>query len=601
MFNNPDEESGDNEIDNEEDCSDSIDDNEYLYDTDTDNDDENVESQIAGIQCLDVDTHYVDDADFADNTMESDNIWKDDVCDIFNEDPYDENLVCHPCDSNRSVTDSVVTDVNTSGPSFASHMSSLTASTSTSSSKPQGASKCDFKNCNCLYRTEDLGCCNVCRLFTTKFDKSVCKCYYCGAASQKRLSIDKKAEDDEVLRRLNLEYHEFSSLRGQKAYNHIKDRLGECIIRSNRSDYFRYDFRVGRENLNSDVRCCRSGFLKFYQTSKGTVENMIRELKSRKFEKTKRFSENKKYTNKEIDMMVSEMCTKYEIFLPEEMNTNIRTRKGNLWEITKAWLDKFIEFEAEPQPNRRGERHLHKGGLTKKVIWEHKYIPAMKKMGSPYAVKYSSFTYIWRRCYPNVKSRKFLAVPSKCVECALIDYEYEHVKSDQGKRELELLCLAHSAKYKGQRAWYHATRLSCIESNTGIESMKKISGIADGCSQSHTAIPHYGSAGCGSIAKSFDTHLQGVMIHGKSFTLYRSFGNVGKGVNVAIHSWLLELEKVVNEKGALPDTVYMQVDGGPENANATMIGLAELLVHRGVTKRVYITRLPPGHTHEVEY
>ena len=48
----------------------------------------------------------------------------------------------------------------------------------------------------------------------------------------------------------------------------------------------------------------------------------------------------------------------------------------------------------------------------------------------------------------------------------------------------------------------------------------------------------------------------------------------------------------------LPETVYHQFDGGSENANASTVCIAELLVHRGLCRRVVLTRLPVGHTHE---
>jgi hypothetical protein len=43
----------------------------------------------------------------------------------------------------------------------------------------------------------------------------------------------------------------------------------------------------------------------------------------------------------------------------------------------------------------------------------------------------------------------------------------------------------------------------------------------------------------------------------------------------------------------------LQIDGGSENANASTLALAEYLVYRRLTRKVVITRLPPGHTHEV--
>jgi hypothetical protein len=59
----------------------------------------------------------------------------------------------------------------------------------------------------------------------------------------------------------------------------------------------------------------------------------------------------------------------------------------------------------------------------------------------------------------------------------------------------------------------------------------------------------------------------------------------------------------------VPETIYYQMDGGPENCNTEMLGICALIVARynpnykkdgkgmGV-KRIFVTRLPPGHTHE---
>lgn len=41
-----------------------------------------------------------------------------------------------------------------------------------------------------------------------------------------------------------------------------------------------------------------------------------------------------------------------------------------------------------------------------------------------------------------------------------------------------------------------------------------------------------------------------------------------------------------------------QIDGGSENANKYMLAVCELLVLKRLCKRVVLTRLPPGHTHE---
>ena len=50
-------------------------------------------------------------------------------------------------------------------------------------------------------------------------------------------------------------------------------------------------------------------------------------------------------------------------------------------------------------------------------------------------------------------------------------------------------------------------------------------------------------------------------------------------------------------EGKVPDTFFYQVDGGSENANLLTLGMCELIVALGITKRIVLTRLLVGHTH----
>jgi hypothetical protein len=69
--------------------------------------------------------------------------------------------------------------------------------------------------------------------------------------------------------------------------------------------------------------------------------------------------------------------------------------------------------------------------------------------------------------------------------------------------------------------------------------------------------------------------------------------------NLAIYCWLDCLERQFLAKNRLPDTIYHQIDGGSENTSKATLAMAELLVAKGLTRKVVLTRLPPGHTHEV--
>ena len=44
--------------------------------------------------------------------------------------------------------------------------------------------------------------------------------------------------------------------------------------------------------------------------------------------------------------------------------------------------------------------------------------------------------------------------------------------------------------------------------------------------------------------------------------------------------------------------MYVQIDGGAENANSTLVGWLQLIVAKQLLPEILLTRLPVGHTHE---
>jgi hypothetical protein len=92
-----------------------------------------------------------------------------------------------------------------------------------------------------------------------------------------------------------------------------------------------------------------------------------------------------------------------------------------------------------------------------------------------------------------------------------------------------------------------------------------VSIITDGMAQNHCNLPW-----CGNM-KQFEEcltqHLQGVWAHGRFLKIYRTYENIANGQNLQIHTLLLTLEHLLTseERDVLPDTVFIQIDGGCEN------------------------------------
>ena len=260
-----------------------------------------------------------------------------------------------------------------------------------------------------------------------------------------------------------------------------------------------------------------------------------------------------------------------------------------------SWMKFYFDNAAESQPNRYKQRHLRQASVTKEIVHDQ-YVKEMSMRTMAFGcLNYTQFCKVWRDSFPKVLIQKFVAVQTKCNTCADLDILAENCGDNKELLfELRELRKLHSTFYRAQRSWYHDVRELAIQMPS-----RYISCIGDGMAQAHNVLPSYSKSGGGVAPATFDTHFQGFITHGIGCIIFRSFGNVGQGTNIAVHAWLMHLEReYVRRNNSLPDTLYYQIDGGPENANAIPITMAELLVHWGLTKKVVITRLPPGHTHE---
>jgi hypothetical protein len=168
-----------------------------------------------------------------------------------------------------------------------------------------------------------------------------------------------------------------------------------------------------------------------------------------------------------------------------------------------------------------------------------------------------------------------------------------------------------------ERLRYKARCAEAIASNNLLHP-SIMSLILDGMDQNHCRIPYLGGLNrfsdpvtqhitgtsfVYSIIVNYVYHnltlfFSGIKEHGIGLTIYRNFDNVSKGCNVTIYCLLRQLESFHKRHGYYPETLYLQVDGGSENANQYVLALLELLVVKRCCREVYYTRLPAGHTHE---
>lgn len=120
--------------------------------------------------------------------------------------------------------------------------------------------------------------------------------------------------------------------------------------------------------------------------------------------------------------------------------------------------------------------------------------------------------------------------------------------------------------------------------------------IIDGMDQSHCRIPYLGTQH--SFSNTLKQCITGIKEHGVGVTLYRTIDTVRKGADLTIYCVLSQLEAWKMRHGYYPEELYLQVDGGSENANQYLLCILELLIVKRICRKLYYTRLPTGHTHE---
>ena len=119
--------------------------------------------------------------------------------------------------------------------------------------------------------------------------------------------------------------------------------------------------------------------------------------------------------------------------------------------------------------------------------------------------------------------------------------------------------------------------------------------VSDGMAQNHSLLPW--SANAYQFSNYLTQHFQGVLAHGRSLTMNRSFHNLSNTANLQIHSLLLMLEELYIKHGRIPDNVFYQLDGGTENTAKVVLMMCELIVIKRLTKKITLSRLMVGHTH----
>ena len=155
--------------------------------------------------------------------------------------------------------------------------------------------------------------------------------------------------------------------------------------------------------------------------------------------------------------------------------------------------------------------------------------------------------------------------------------------------------LLHRCGFMREREAYYAKRAEAT-SPENLAYPRVLSVIIDLEDSSKTGLPYLAKEA--PFAAPLDHHLTGAKIHGDHVHFFPTMNTVGKSANLTCFCILRSIEMFYEKHNRFPETIYIQIDGGSENANATVLALCELLVIKRFGRVIHLTRLPPGHTHD---
>jgi hypothetical protein len=358
---------------------------------------------------------------------------------------------------------------------------------------------------------------------------------------------------------------------------------------------FKFDWNIDVGNNNflpksrSTLNLCRESFCFMYGISVNSMKRISSSMKTAGSSEITTAKKERDYNHHTYFGDQYTMQEIMDIFDDNDLNGGADEARASLLRSCNSHIDAMLWMKDyfdrfEHQPN---SKQIHLDTSFKRAIWEEYCKAPHEFLGTDQSVlSEGSFKFLWDQMYDNVKIRREKRVTGKCWTCAYIN----ELRLKKKGREVALACKQLMIMHRGgffmlERIEYRArVREAVINSPTTTMST-----IIDGASQNHCTLPHAGPNA--QFSSGLEQHIEGALTHGRGLTIYRSFPTVKADSDFTIYCLLEELRKwTAANDGVYPETWYIQIDGGSENANKYLFAAMEFLCIKRLCKRIILTR-----------
>ena len=133
-------------------------------------------------------------------------------------------------------------------------------------------------------------------------------------------------------------------------------------------------------------------------------------------------------------------------------------------------------------------------------------------------------------------------------------------------------------------------------------NLEHCSMIIDGMTQNTTALPHFDRTIKGLDKNQVDVHCVGSIISSVGSFMEFSYGNLANNACLLVDTIHRNINRVQSHRSSkdqrMPTVMHIQLDNCSTNKSKTLMAYASYLVMTGVFKRIEISFMMVGHTHE---
>jgi hypothetical protein len=219
-----------------------------------------------------------------------------------------------------------------------------------------------------------------------------------------------------------------------------------------------------------------------------------------------------------------------------------------------------------------------------------------KSGGDYFLPSLAYFMKCWRTS-PHLKKivlRKYLKF-ALCDQCIYYREQRRILTSVEEKQAIRKQETIHRNFVNEERQTYYWRRHQSIYFSDDYVSI-----VLDGAAQQAYGLPHLldkDKQTSGDI--KMPLFLMGALVHGFNAYLFTYLRNIKHGTNIVIECLHHIFCHILSIKKHIPPVVFLQLDNtSKQNKNQFMIGWLSCLVAWGVVRKVVISFLPVGHTHE---